>query len=71
MKNQQINESEICKTLKEKLKSIWNNADFIRGVPDILKTDTNIIKMNNFLDKGLRDTDKITLLALSIQRGLV
>jgi len=70
MNNQQLNESEICKTLKEKLEKIWNDSEFINGVSDTLKTDENRTKMGNLLDKGLKDTDKIILLSLAIQRGL-
>ena len=64
-------ESEVCKALKEKLKAIWDNDDFVRGVPDTLKTDENINRMHDLLDKGLTDTDKIILISLAIQRGLV
>lgn len=63
--------SELGETLKEKLKAIWNNPDFINGVVDTLKTENNIQRMHNILDNGLTDRSKIVLLALSIQRGLV
>ena len=67
---QQLNESEICKNLKEKLKEIWDNSDFICGVSDTLKTDENRTKMRTLLDKGLNDTDKIILISLAMNRGL-
>ena len=71
MKNKQLNESEICKSLKEKLKEIWDDSEFIRGVSDTLKTDENRLKMENLLAKGLIDRSKIVLLSLAIQKGLV
>lgn len=71
MKNKQLNESEICKSLKEKLKEIWDDSEFIRGVSDTLKTDENRLKMENVLEKGLVDRSKIVLLSLAIQKGLV
>jgi len=71
MKNKQLNESEICKSLKEKLKEIWDDSEFIRGVSDTLKTDENRLKMKNLLAKGLIDRSKIVLLSLAIQKGLV
>ncbi|MBQ8459890.1 hypothetical protein IJ541_07295 [bacterium] len=66
-----MNETNIETRLKEKLKEIWDNSDFIRGVSDTLKTDANRIRMEKLLDQGLRDTDKILLLSLSFQRGLI
>ncbi len=71
MKNKQLNESEICKSLKEKLKEIWDDSEFIRGVSDTLKTDENRLKMENLLAKGFIDRSKIVLLSLAIQKGLV
>ncbi|MCR5265180.1 MAG: hypothetical protein K6E29_01130 [Cyanobacteria bacterium RUI128] len=70
MNNEQLNESEICKNLKEKLKKIWDDSEFIRGVSDTLKTDENRMKMEILLDKGLIDKSKIVLLSLAIQKGL-
>jgi hypothetical protein len=71
MKNKHLNESDICKSLKEKLKEIWDDSEFIIGVSDTLKTDENRQKMGNLLDKGLIDRSKIVLLSLAIQKGLV
>lgn len=65
------NYSDIGKEVFDRIKEIWDNSDFIRGVSDTLKTDANKIRMEKLLDQGLKDTDKIILLSLSFQRGLV
>ena len=66
-----MQETEISIRLKKKLKAIWDNPDFIRGVPDTLDTDENMIKMESLLNKGLTDSSKIVLIALAIKRNLI
>lgn len=66
-----MQETEISIRLKNKLKVIWDNPDFIRGVPDTLCTDENMIKMESLLNKGLTDSSKIVLIALAIKRNLI
>ncbi len=63
--------SELGETLKEKLKAIWDNPDFINGVVDTLKIEVNMKKLKRLIEQGLSDTDKIILISLAIRRGLV
>ena len=63
MNKEHQNESEITERLKEKLENIWDNAEFIRGVSDTLKTDENRLKTEKLLDMGLTDSSKIVLLS--------
>lgn len=65
-----IIKTKVAKKLYDMLYEIWANDDFVLGVIFKLKDDEKKLKMINFLENGLTNTDEIILHAMAIERDI-
>nr|DAJ86664.1 MAG TPA: hypothetical protein [Caudoviricetes sp.] len=61
--------TELGRVLYDRLKNIWDDADFIGGVLVSVKGDEKKKKLMRYLDAGETDTDRILELAAEINKG--
>lgn len=52
--------SSVAKKLIPKLRKLWDNDDYVKGIITFAKTDKNIIKISQFIDMSYRMDKKIT-----------
>ena len=64
-------QSETGRRLYDKLKEIWDDHDFIRGILVWVKGDEKRKKLLKYLDEGETDTDRINELADDIRDGKI
>ena len=74
MMKQSLKESltttEISKTLFEKLSKIFVSEYYIENIIIILKNDTNMQKLMEFLNTGETDIEKILIKTAELSRGI-
>ena len=74
MMKQSLKESltttEISKTLFEKLSKIFVSEYYIENIIIILKNDTNLQKLMEFLNTGETDIEKILIKTAELSRGI-
>lgn len=62
--------TEISKTLFEKLSKIFVSEYYIENIIIILKNDTNMQKLMEFLNTGETDIEKILIKTAELSRGI-
>lgn len=63
---QRYGQTEIGKHLQSLLKNVENTSSYISDILLILKTDENMQKIINVLEKGIKDRDEILLRSISL-----
>ena len=53
-------DSKVAKELAIKLRKLWDNDDYVKGIIAFAKTEKNIITISQFIDMSYRLNKEIT-----------
>lgn len=53
-------DSKVAKELEIKLRKLWDNDNYVKGIIAFAKTEKNIITISQFIDMSYRLNEEIT-----------